>query len=92
MKCPQCGAETPDDGWNCVACRINLYWAVQHFEGLAEIREQQGRSVSASTPSFLVKAHKDVMAERGERDEPENKVRAAARKVIRRKSAPADPE
>ena len=23
MKCPQCGAETPDEEWNCVACRIN---------------------------------------------------------------------
>jgi hypothetical protein len=92
MKCPQCGAETPDDDWNCVSCRINLYWAVQHYERLAEIREQQGRPGGASSPSFLIKAHQDAMAERAERSEPvENKVRAAARKVMRRKSAPADP-
>jgi hypothetical protein len=92
MECPQCGAETPDDEWNCVSCRINLYWAVQHYEGLAEIREQQGRPASASPPPFLVKAHRDAMADRAERHEPvENKVRAAARKVMRRKSASADP-
>ena len=92
MKCPRCGAENSDDEWNCVSCRINLYWADQHFEGLAEIRERQGLPESALSPAFLIKAHADAMADRAARGEPvENKVRAAARKLMRRKSAPAGP-
>lgn len=90
MKCPQCGEETPDEEWNCRSCRINLYWAVQHYERLAQIRERQGRPATASSPPFLVKAHKDAMAERPQ-EPADNKVRAAARKVMRRKSAPPDP-
>ena len=42
MRCPQCGAETPDEEWNCVACRMNVYWASQHFEDLAGIRSNRG--------------------------------------------------
>jgi hypothetical protein len=91
MECPRCGAENSDDAWNCVSCRINLYWATQHYEGLAEIRERQGLPGSASSPAFLVKAHADAMADRAQRGEPpENKVRAAARKLMRRKAAPPD--
>ena len=86
MRCPQCGAETPDDRWNCIACRMNLYWASQHYEGLAEIRERAGLPVSASPAPFLVKAHMDAMAERGE--PVENRVRALAWKVMHRESAP----
>ena len=54
MRCPQCGAETPDTEWNCVACRMNVYWASRHYDDLARIREQQGLSSRAPTPSFLV--------------------------------------
>lgn len=92
MKCPRCGAENSDEEWNCVSCRINLYWATQHYEGMAEIRERQGLPETASSPDFLIKAHADAMADRAERGEPaENKVRAAARKLMRRSSAPAGP-
>jgi hypothetical protein len=87
MKCPQCGAETPDDEWNCVSCRVNLYWAVQHYEGLAEVRERQGLPGSPSSPTFLIKAHKDAMDDRAERGgRVVHKVRAVARMVMRRKS------
>src|SRR5919205_946815 len=54
MRCPQCGAETPDEEWNCMSCRINLYWAHQHFAELAHIRKQQGLQTRASTPAFLL--------------------------------------
>ena len=92
MKCPRCGAENSDEEWNCVSCRINLYWATHHYDGLAEIRERQGLPESASSPEFLIKAHTDAMTDRAARGEPvENKVRAAARKLMRRKSAPAGP-
>jgi hypothetical protein len=91
MRCPNCGAETPDGEWNCSSCRINLYWATQHYDGLAEIREGQGRPESASSPPFLIKAHKDAMEDRAERGgQAENKVRAAARKVMARKQASSD--
>ena len=53
MKCPRCGAENSDDEWNCVSCRINLYWATQHYDGLAEIRERQGLPESASARSSI---------------------------------------
>jgi hypothetical protein len=91
MKCPKCSAETPDDEWNCTCCRINLYWATQHYDGLAEIREGLGLPESTSSPSFLIKAHKGAMDYRADRGgNAENKVRAAARKVMRRKRVSSD--
>jgi hypothetical protein len=85
MKCPQCGAETPDQEWNCVSCRINLYWASQHYEGLARIRQQQGLPGTASTPPFLIKTHQDAMGERaGRGGRVEHKVRTIARRFMRR--------
>jgi hypothetical protein len=87
MKCPQCGAETPDDEWNCVSCRINLYWASQHYKDLAEIRERQGLDGSAASPPFLVKAHRHAMDDRAERGgRIEHKVRVIARRLMRRQS------
>jgi hypothetical protein len=65
---------------------MNLYWAVQHHDGLTELREQMGLPRNASTPPFLVKSHTDVMAARSRRGgQAENKVRAAARKIMQRK-------
>jgi len=87
MKCPQCGAETPDQEWNCVACRINLYWASQHFEELARLRKEHGERESASTPSFLIKTHKSEMDDRAGRGlDTDNKVRQIAREAMRRKA------
>jgi hypothetical protein len=87
MKCPQCGAETPDEEWNCVSCRINIYWATQHFEELADIREHQGLPAAASPPSFLVKAHREAMDDRAERGgRVEHRVRQIARRIMRRQS------
>ena len=84
MRCPQCDAETPDDQWNCVECRINLYWAHQHYAELARIRERAGLTQGASTPSFLVAAHRRELSERAERGlSGMNKVREIARRIMR---------
>ena len=88
MRCPQCGAETPDDEWNCVSCRINLYWAHQHYDELAHIRAQQGLKTRASTPSFLLTSHQHEMRDRARRGgQLENKVRMIARRVMRGEAA-----
>jgi hypothetical protein len=89
MQCPQCGAETPDEEWNCVSCRMNLYWASQHYAQLAGIRRTQGLRAAADTPSFLRHAHTDAMAERAQRGgKDEHRVRQIARRVMGR--APGD--
>ena len=85
MKCPQCGAETPDEEWNCVSCRINVYWASQHYKDLAAIRQLDGLPDGASTPAFLIKAHQNAMDDRaGRGGRAEHKVRRIARLVMRR--------
>jgi hypothetical protein len=84
MRCPQCGSETPDEAWNCVSCRVNLYWAHQHYNELAKVRQGQGLSKIPSTPSFLLKVHKSVLDDRALRGgQAESKVREIARKVMR---------
>jgi hypothetical protein len=84
MQCPQCGADTLDEEWNCVSCRINLYWAHQHFAELAQIRERQGLTTHASTPAFLLRSHQREMRARARRSgQLENKVRMIARRVMR---------
>ena len=97
MKCPNCGAETSDEAWNCGSCRMNVYWATQHYDDLATIRRQQALPESAPTPPFLLKAHERAMTERVERDGAvEHKVRVIARQVMRRaaragEASPAPP-
>jgi hypothetical protein len=91
MRCPQCGAETPDEDWNCVSCRINLYWASQHYDDLAQIRTDQGLRVVADTPAFLRKAHEREMNERIERNgRIEHKVRQIARLAMRVRASDGD--
>jgi glycosyltransferase involved in cell wall biosynthesis len=84
MRCPQCGAETRDEEWNCASCRMNVYWASQHYEDLARIRRQQGLPATAGTPGFLVQAHAKAMDERAlHGGRVEHKVRQIARLVMR---------
>lgn len=83
MRCPQCGAESPDDAWNCVNCRINLYWAHEHYEELAHIRAGQGLAEPSSAPPFLVAVHDHELADRAKRGlNGMNKVREIARRVM----------
>lgn len=85
MQCPQCGAETPDDEWNCASCRMNVYWASQHYEQLAGIRRRQGLPTAAATPSFLLRAQEEATAERaGRGGRDEHRVRQIARRAMRR--------
>jgi hypothetical protein len=92
MKCPQCGAETPEDEWNCVSCRINVYWASQHYGELADIRRRQGLAAGTQTAPFLIRAHQRAMNERASRGgRVEHKVRQIARLVMRREEPPGRP-
>ena len=85
MQCPQCGTEIPEQEWNCVSCRMNVYWASQHYEDLMLVRRQQGLSATAGTPGFLVRAHERAMEERAQRGgRAEHKVRQIARAAMRR--------
>ena len=84
MKCPQCGRETPDGEWNCVSCRINVYWASRHWDDLASIRGVQGLPAAPPTPPFLVAAHERAMTDRaGRGGRVEHKVRRIARAAMR---------
>jgi hypothetical protein len=83
MRCPQCGTEAPEDAWNCPTCRINLYWAHQHFEELARILSQQGTASRTSTPPFLVAVSSRELNDRDARGlNVMNKVRIIARRVM----------
>jgi hypothetical protein len=63
---------------------MNLYWATQHYQDLARIREEQGLSTSAPTPPFLVQVHQRAMNERADRGgRVEHKVRQIARRAMR---------
>jgi hypothetical protein len=87
VKCPQCGAEIPDDEWNCSSCRMNVYWATRHYQDLAAIRSRQGLPGSAPTPAFLIKAHERAMDERADHGgRVEHKVRQIARRAMGRRS------
>lgn len=86
MECPQCGAQTPDEEWNCTSCRMNLYWASQHFGDLAQVRQRQGLA-SSETPAFLRDAHLGAMNERADHGgRVEHRVRQIARRAMRQQA------
>lgn len=60
VECPQCGASNEENVKNCRECRVNLYWAFQHYEELARIRQSGELAPSAQTPGFLVETSKKV--------------------------------
>ena len=83
MRCPQCGAAVPDDEWNCPQCRINLYWASQHYDDLAQVRQGLELQSATDTPAFLRHAHELAMNERAETGgRAEHRVRQIARRVM----------
>ena len=87
MKCPNCGAQTPDQEWNCVSCRINVYWATVHYDELARIRQEHGLRPGTTTAPFLLETHRNAMDDRADRGgRVEHKVREIARMVMRRKA------
>ena len=83
MQCPQCGTSIPEQEWNCPRCRINVYWAHEHYGELAGIRTRQGLAPTASTPAFLRRSHQHEMSARAARGgQVENKVRTIARRAM----------
>ena len=58
--CPQCGSMNEDDSKNCRACRVNLYWAFQHYEELAAIREANQLASRAESPAFLLETSQRI--------------------------------
>jgi len=43
-----------DDIKNCRACRVNMYWAFQHYDELAAIRATNKLTSRPETPFFLI--------------------------------------
>jgi hypothetical protein len=83
MHCPQCGAEVPDAEWNCPECRINVYWASQHYADLARVRQGFELPSVTDTPEFLRHAHELAMNERAEIGGlAEHRVRQIARRAM----------
>jgi hypothetical protein len=54
IECPQCGTTNENDVKNCKGCRVNLYWAFQHYQELAAIRQANQLVSRPETPSFLI--------------------------------------
>jgi len=59
-ECPQCGTMNEDDVKNCRGCRVNMYWAFQHYEELAAIRAMRKLATRPETPSFLITTSKRI--------------------------------
>jgi len=58
--CPQCGAENEDDVKNCKSCRVNMYWAFQHYAELAALREANQLPSRPQSASFLVETSQKI--------------------------------
>jgi hypothetical protein len=54
IECPQCGTINEDDVKNCKRCRINMYWAFQHYVELSAIRQANTLAPRPETPPFLI--------------------------------------
>ena len=59
-ECPQCGTFNEDDNKNCKGCRVNLYWAFQHYQELAAIRQANNLAPKPASASFLVETSKKI--------------------------------
>ena len=60
VACPQCGTMNESDAKNCKSCRVNLYWAFQHYEELARLREANKLTPRPNSASFLVETSKKI--------------------------------
>ena len=58
--CPQCGTENEDDIKNCKSCRVNMYWAFQHYSELASLRESNKLPPRPQSATFLVETSKEI--------------------------------
>ncbi len=60
IECPQCGTMNEDDVKNCKVCRINMYWAFQHYEELSTIRQANMSASRPETPPFLTETSRRI--------------------------------
>lgn len=60
VECPQCATMNEDDVKNCKGCRVNMYWAFQHYGELASIREANRLAPCPETATFLIDTSKKV--------------------------------
>lgn len=58
--CPQCETMNEDDAKNCKNCRVNLYWAFQHYDELAHLREANKLTPRPQSADFLVTTSKRI--------------------------------
>lgn len=58
--CPQCGTMNEDNVKNCRGCRLNLYWAFQHYEELKALRAARALAAHPESPAFLVETSKRI--------------------------------
>ena len=49
-----------DDSKNCKSCCINLYWAFQHCQELAALRQANNLPAKPETASFLVETSRKI--------------------------------
>jgi hypothetical protein len=61
-ECPQCGGMNDNDAKNCSSCRVNLYWAFQHYEELAALRQANNLAPKPESAPFLVETSKKIDA------------------------------
>jgi hypothetical protein len=59
-ECPQCGTMNEDDTKNCKGCRVNMYWAFQHYEELAAIRMANKLTPRPETTHFLIETSQRI--------------------------------
>ncbi len=59
-ECPQCGTSNENDTKNCRGCRINMYWAYQHYDELARLRKENLLPSRPSSATFLVETSKKI--------------------------------
>lgn len=60
VTCPQCGAVNASDVKNCTSCRVNMYWAFQHYAELAALRQSNKLPPRPESASFLVETSKKI--------------------------------
>ncbi|GAC1354116.1 MAG: hypothetical protein NVSMB38_31740 [Ktedonobacteraceae bacterium] len=59
-ECPQCDTMNEDDIKNCKGCRVNMYWAYQHYDELAKLRTENKLPPRPVSASFLVETSKKI--------------------------------
>ena len=58
--CPQCGIMNEDESKNCKSCRVNMYWAFQHYDELAAMRQANKLPPRPQSATFLVETSRRI--------------------------------